>query len=97
MSPADPVARLREELAALDRAYTPGHQGRWLAHRRSDVLDGALTTLLVEAGSPEGVALAALGGYGRGELLPGSDVDLLIVHDGERDASDVKAFAQRKR
>ena len=95
MSPADPVARLREELAALDRAYTPGHQGRWLAHRRSDVLDGALTTLLEEAGSPEGVALAALGGYGRGELLPGSDVDLLIVHDGDREASEVEALAQR--
>ncbi len=95
MSPADPVVRLREELSALDRAYTPGHHGRWLAHRRSDVLDAALTTLLEEAGSPEGVALAALGGYGRGELLPDSDVDLLIVHDGGRAAADVEALAQR--
>ena len=94
MSPADPVVRLREELSALDRAYTPGHHGRWLAHRRSDVLDASLTTLLEEAGAPEGVALAALGGYGRRELLPYSDVDLLIVHDGGRAAADVEALAQ---
>ena len=95
MSPADPVARLREDLAALDRAYTPGHQGRWLAHRRSDVLDGTLTRLLEAAAAPGGIALAALGGYGRRELLPGSDVDLLIVHDGGRGPTEVEALAQR--
>ena len=91
---ADPLARLTEELAALDRAYSRGHHGRWSAGRRSDLLDAAIVALFEAAHPPPGVAVAALGGYGRRQQLPRSDVDLLVVHDGGR-PDDVAALVDR--
>jgi len=77
----DPVASLRDELGALERAYAPGAQGRWVARRRAAAIDAALAGLWEGAAAPAGIALAAIGGYGRGIQLPHSDIDLLIVHD----------------
>lgn len=89
-----PVARLLDELRALERAYSPGHQGRWSASRRADLVDACLRELFADADAPEGVTLVALGGYGRERLSPASDVDLLILHDGARQ-DDVAALAER--
>ncbi len=77
----DPIARLRAELDALERAYSPGHHGRWGARRRADLFDVALAELYARAGAPRSTALAAVGGYGRRQMLPRSDVDLLILHE----------------
>jgi [protein-PII] uridylyltransferase len=87
------VARLLDALRALDLAYSPGHHGRWSASRRAALVDACVRGLFEESDPPEDVALVALGGYGRGELVPFSDVDLLILHRGER-GDEVAATAE---
>ncbi|HXJ66274.1 MAG TPA: nucleotidyltransferase domain-containing protein, partial [Actinomycetota bacterium] len=89
-----PVVRLVEGLRSLDRAYSRGHHGRWSARRRAQLVDEALVRLFRSSGVPDGVALVAVGGYGRGELQPASDIDLLVLHE-LRDSRQVRELAER--
>lgn len=50
---------------------------------RSNEGDLLLSSLFTEsAANPHEVAIAAVGGFGRGELTPGSDLDIVIIHSG---------------
>src|ERR1700722_10483226 len=57
--------------------------------RRTTQVDRWLAELL---GAEPGVALVAVGGYGRKELLPRSDLDVLLLHTGR---DDIAAIADR--
>ncbi|APZ43240.1 [protein-PII] uridylyltransferase [Acidihalobacter ferrooxydans] len=82
---ADKIAAGREIIqaatAAIADAFAAGVLADDLVHGRAAVLDRILRACWQHVGlSVDGdLALIAVGGYGRGELLPASDIDLLLL------------------
>ena len=68
-------------------------RGRSFCRAYANRADAWLTTLL---GPADDVALVAVGGYGRAELAPGSDLDVVLLHRGRpRGDADVRELAER--
>ncbi|HYB70059.1 MAG TPA: [protein-PII] uridylyltransferase [Candidatus Bathyarchaeia archaeon] len=89
---------LRQHLASnvdfLRAAHLGGASGQQSVQAYAAFMDSFLTTvygLAVDDARREGLqpsplVLVALGGYGRGELHPLSDLDLMVIYDGEMGA-----------
>lgn len=77
------VAALRAEVKAMQQLLREDYErtGNTVAllRTRSEQVDGVLIRLWHNLDFPASLSLAAVGGYGRGELFPASDIDLLIL------------------
>ncbi|HVY11271.1 MAG TPA: [protein-PII] uridylyltransferase [Mycobacteriales bacterium] len=82
---SDPAAQLREARAEV--LSRDGLSGASLREALTQVADAWLGPRVGEA---DGVALVAVGGYGRREPAAGSDLDLVLLH---RDGVDVEELA----
>jgi len=100
------MSELRELAAAARQRLTTGRQelaAMWRQSKdgpaalkgRAALVDGVLRDIWAALAMPANCALAAVGGYGHGELYPGSDVDLLIlVPDDQHAHNDPQAALQ---
>ena len=77
------ATRHRHELVtgrrALFAAFNAGGNARKLLHAHCKLVDRVLVSLWQDLGIGDRAALVAVGGYGRGELYPYSDVDVLLL------------------
>ncbi|MDQ5878194.1 MAG: [protein-PII] uridylyltransferase, partial [Pseudomonadota bacterium] len=71
--------RLQEGQRLLREAYFADANAPAMLAGRCALIDGLLCDLWQSQAFPQDMALVAVGGYGRGELYPASDVDLLIL------------------
>jgi [protein-PII] uridylyltransferase len=79
--PAASRAALEAASENINQRFVAGEPVAHLVHLRAEIVDRLLVHVWGQHtdASTEGVALVAVGGYGRGELHPSSDIDIVLL------------------
>jgi [protein-PII] uridylyltransferase len=94
-------AFLRDTMAELRESHNQGASGLAVENGRSAIIDALVSRLFDHAialyagkkgAMPAAVSVLALGGYGRGELAPWSDVDVMFLYPAKSKPSVVERF-----
>lgn len=94
------LANYRDEIKKLHDA---GATGTEVCHLISDMMDELnsklFRTIIYDLAGGDSmlghISLIAVGGYGRGELNPHSDIDIMFLHDGTIPVATVEDIAQK--
>jgi [protein-PII] uridylyltransferase len=79
---SNPAQAVRDESAKIQRDFLADGDAASVLARRTRLVDTVLTIefqRLLEPAFPTGLALVCVGGYGRRELFPHSDIDLMFL------------------
>jgi [protein-PII] uridylyltransferase len=94
-------AFLRESMAALRESHDHGASGVTVASGRAAIIDAMISRLFDHAiglyaqargPTPAAVSMLALGGYGRSELSPWSDIDVMFLYPAKSKPAVVEPF-----
>ena len=67
----------------LQQMFDAGETAERISQHRCEIIDTLLQGIWRQTIHDNNLSLVAVGGYGRGELQPGSDIDLLILADND--------------
>ena len=69
----------QEDFERINKKFLESHNSQSYTTIHSRIIDEHLKSLWVSCNIPEEISLIAVGGYGREELFPYSDIDILIL------------------